>query len=189
MIFEEIPASLFSAYHENLTRQNLETIAINAYRKKYQIKNIPVDHDEMPDESFWNDHKRMYEIIESISPEYNSLVDTNSVYTSMHGFRYLNSEQCTVLQEKLNMAIDLAVKHLNDEKFNKLQKFWKEIIAKRDDTMLKNIYEYTENNEFSTGVFLVGAAHRLSIIRRIRDREATGDGRISWNYQNYQEIF
>ena len=64
LIFEEIPPSYFDKYYINKSRNNLETDIINKYSDAHTIKHIPVDSDDVPPDSFFQDHEYMVKIIE-----------------------------------------------------------------------------------------------------------------------------
>lgn len=184
VVFEEIPPSLHSAYHVDMTRENLESNVVNAYLQKHSIQNVPVDYEPIPPDSFFEEHKRMHQTIEKISYAYCRLIDEHIDRTTYHGFKYLNSDVHDDLQEKLAMAVDDAIKYLKDESFLSFDMRWREIIDLREETMLNNIYAYCEKKAFGKGLFLIGSAHRRSIMRKVSNRE----GRISWNFKNYANI-
>jgi DNA-binding protein Fis len=49
-----------------------------------------------------------------------------------------------------------------------LDKIVKADIDEYENPMIRNIYSYCTNNQFSSAVFMCGAAHRKSIIEKIQ---------------------
>jgi len=59
---------------------------------------------------------------------------------------------------------------------------WRHFIQRRDFEMIDNIYEYSRENVFDTGVFLVGAAHKTGIVKEIEKYAGTEADQINWNF-------
>ncbi len=184
VIFEELPPSSFENCYIFKTRGTLETTTINRYIENNNISNIAVDSDNVPDEKFFSDYKSLYNKIEK-GIDRNGLnirnsMDTIKTSSQMNGFEYLNSLQCQQCYSDVNLAIENGVEILNDEKFLKILASWKEVNNMRENTMLKNIYLYCQNNKFDKAVFTIGAVHRKSLLDKISFYDKTEKIKINW---------
>lgn len=187
VIFEELPPSVFEDYYVNKTRTNLETRTIIAYLEKYQIKHIPVDLEYEFSSNFFKQNGRLHRSVEHNSSDYRDLVDCNSNYTSQYGFRYLNSEYSIKNHAETYDAIEKTLEKLKDEKLFQIYKHWNEIIEKREQEMIRNINQYCHDFVFERGLFFIGAAHRRSIIEKIKVQFE--DSEVTWHYEDYDNLF
>ncbi len=187
VIFEEMPPSAVEDYYINKTVEKLESKTIIKYLETHNIEHIPVDIDIITP-SFLEKNRFMHSRVESNSFEYRRLIDNDIQYRYHYGFDYLNSRYCGKLYKELNEAIEVTVHKLKEEKLIKNHNQWNEIEGRREDEMLKNIYNYCAENIFDIGIFFIGAFHRESIIRKIQKYEESSDLKINWNYSNYDNI-
>ena len=187
IIFEEMPPSYIDDYYVTKSRQNLESRTIIKYLETHDIQHIPVDIDIVTT-ALLDKNRAMHLRVESNSIEYRRLIDNDIVYRYHYGFDYLNSIYCEKLCKELNEAIEVTVHRIGDEKLIQAHYQWNEVDGKREDEMIKNIYNYCAENIFDTGIFFIGAFHRESIINKIRKYEETSDIKINWNYNNYDNI-
>jgi len=185
VIFEEIPPYSFDEYYISITKENLETRAIKQYLSFHDIEHIPVDLDVIMPQSFWDDNKYMFEQIERKSSEFRKLCDSDSLYAKQYGFNYLNSVYCDNINKDKYKEMEATLKILNNEKAIKIYEEWKNINDKRETEMINNIYSYCKNNKFDKGVFFIGAAHRESVINKIKKNKTTEILNIDWNYLEF----
>lgn len=186
VIFEELPRSALEDYYVNKTRTNLETRTIIAYLEGHQIKHIPVDL-ELGLSSFFEQNGKLHRRVEANSYDYRALVDCNSKYTFQYGFRYLNSEYSIKNHAETYDVIEKTLEKLNDEKLFQIYEYWNEVIEKREQEMIRNIYQYCHDFVFERGLFFIGAAHRKSIIEKIKTQFE--DSNVSWNHEDYDNLF
>jgi hypothetical protein len=186
VIFEEKPASYYNHYYIYKNRSNLESDAINLYLEKYKVTQVLVDYETMPPETFFKSDQHMHEQIERRSYGYREIIDTNSKLIEIYGFKYLNSNECKNMFKALDCEIEETLKFINKEKLYEIRKLWNDAIEKRENEMIKNIYNCSKLNEYKTGLFLIGAAHIESIIHKIQ--EYNEDEKIYWNYSEYEGI-
>lgn len=171
VIFLEIPQAAFEDY-ERGTCANLESTGARKYRENHDVILVPVDL-ATPDASFFRYDKYLHRRVEQTSPEYRHLVDQNTLATSCHGFSYLNSDACSEALAAINRAIRLAVERLPDRaSLVEHLAVSEEVYESRDKAMLRAIEEHYRLRPFATGVLLVGAAHRRSLITKSRQRPA-----------------
>ena len=182
VIFEEKPPTYFDEYYTTKTRSNLESDAINLYLENHKATQVLVDYNIIPDETFFSNNRYMHFQIEKRSRGYRAIIDTNSNYIENYGFNYLNSIECLKSHESLDNEIEETLKFINQEKLFPIRKAWLEWEEKRDNAMMINIYKYCKSNIFKTGLFLIGTAHRKSIIEKISEYNKKYNLNINWHY-------
>lgn len=186
IIFEELPNSLFDkVYNENilgleeLLEEVLEIKCMKKYLLTHNIKNIPVDIEVNSNFSneinFVFDFFGRYDIFNEIEIEQRKMV-------SQGGFAYLNSKSYSKLYDK-QIIIEKEILNFEGIYKNKLNliynSFYKDI-DKRENEMLYNIYTYSKENQYNQAVFLIGAAHRSSIIRKIAEYQTKE--KLKWSF-------
>jgi len=183
IIFEEMPEHLFDVVYNNdlLSDHTLETKCIKRYSKDYSVKHIPVDYNEISDLptdsiNFMFDTFNKYDVYREIEKE-------QYLMAHEYGFTFLNSQRCSDLFTKkketeqylLNFGIQNIYKSFYDEQDN------------REPVMLSNIYNYSKLNPYSQGVFLLGAGHRNSIMKKIKDYSGNTDFKLNWKFYNPED--
>lgn len=181
VLFLEIPPLAFSDFYETGVRGNLESAAVNRYRDAHRVELVPVDL-PAPVDDFFSDAQYFYEKIERQSFEYKRLVDQNRAHVRRYGFEYLNSEYCCNYWSELHKEMQAALKSLDDAKLNDLYKQWNEAIEMRDRAMMTNIQSNCREHSFNKGVFLVGAAHRQSIIEKSMEQHDVHSSEVEWDF-------
>jgi pheromone shutdown protein TraB len=63
-------------------------------------------------------------------------------------------------------------------------KIFNEVIDKRENAMIQNIYNYSKENQYNRAVFLLGAGHRKSIIKKILQCEKQSEIKLNWTIFN-----
>jgi hypothetical protein len=186
IIFEEIPPSCFDVYYVTKIRKTLESDTVNKYAENHNIQHIPIDSDNVPSESFFNDLQYLYNRIEGIADingyNYRTFVDKNSEYVKMYGFQYLNSDSCSNIQNAINEAIEKGVQKINNEKLFLTLKQWKDVNNNRENEMIKNIYNYSKENQYNQAILLIGSGHRKSIIQKIMEYEKVSETKLNWTF-------
>ena len=185
IIFEEIPPCLFEEHYQNVPKDKLESNAIKLYMTDHNINHIPVDLDIIMPQSFWDNHRYMFNKIEKISSEFCKLCDYDSQYVRQYGFNYLNSIYSDHNNKDKYKEMEATLNKLNDSKLFEIFVSWNKIIEKRENEMIKNIYNYCRENTFERGIFFIGAAHRESIIEKIKKIVEIEELEIKWNYFEY----
>jgi hypothetical protein len=185
IIFEEIPPCFFDDYYKNMSMDNLESKAIKMYLSDHVIKHIPVDLDVIMPQSFWDDNKNMFEQVERRNSEFCRLCDYDSQYARQYGFNYLNSNYNNNINKDRDNEFEKTLKLINNKKLFETYELWVDINEKRENEMIKNIYNYSKENKFDRGVFFIGAAHRESIINKIKEFNGNEEFSIKWNYLEY----
>ncbi len=179
IIFEEIPSSKFDAYYKEHSVSTLETNAIRTYLQVHQIEHIPVDDYDLTTISY-ADVNYMFEKILNNSIEYCSLLENQYILASKYGFTYLNSNQCSEAFEKQHIIEQDVIKNINDEKLFYTYKLWTEFIDKRENEITNKIYSYSKTHRHKNAIFFIGAEHRKSIIRKIKEYKSKEE--INWKF-------
>jgi hypothetical protein len=184
VIFEEIPPSYHPMYYSERRRRNLESEAVMMYLTINTAANIPVDTDDMPSEDFFRKQQRLIERIEGLidkdGQQFRSYVDGNKHYTSVYGYRFLNSDYCIQYNDGVTEAIENGLKTINDEALNQQYKEWIEVNDRREHEMLQNIYRYSREHGYSNAVFILGASHRKSIKEKIKIYNVNELPKLNW---------
>jgi hypothetical protein len=184
VIFLELPPSYLLKRFIDRTHTSLETEAVRIYIDKYKLVIVAVDIDDVPDSNFFEEYKRAFERVEWLADvngiNLRNASDANRQYTRMYGFNYLNSDHSITDYEAHKDALEQGLKQINDERLNKAYQAWTEVNERRENEMLQNIYDYCKDWHFERAVFLLGAAHRKSMIDKIDHRENTETLKLNW---------
>lgn len=185
VIFDELPSHYFNMYfgdsfdlyYANSILRNrkppevpLEVKCIKKYKQNYKVKILPVDIDVSKELS---KHKNEFLFMFSTffkNEDYKKLNDEKDVLIVQKGFCYLNSDMFLDFLEKK----EIAEKNIIDSNMQKdrLLNIYKLFHAiqhdDRENAMLNNIYNYSKKNHYNQAVFLIGAEHKKSIIKKIK---------------------
>jgi hypothetical protein len=184
IIFEEIPPNCFDQYYISKERSNLETNTINRFVQTHDVKHIPVDSDDMPPESFFKNYERLLKRIENLTNvhgfNYRKSVDTNREYIAVHGFKYLNSNNCSIMNDVIVEAVEKGLLGINNSELFQILNVWKEINEVREAVILQNIYKYSEEHSYDNAIVTIGYAHRKSIMQKIQVLETEQKLKLNW---------
>lgn len=181
VIFLEVPVGTLDEELQAVTRRNLESRAVEMYQERHDAKLVSVDL-PTPKAEFFGDHEYLLKQVEDRSSQFRRLIDSYVSLKQKHGFYYLNSEHCSTHLSEVDEETLATLDQIDDSKLDRIYKDWLEVVAQRDVEMIKNIYQYCADSEFSTGVFLVGAAHRRSIIDQSKEQASAWPFEVEWNY-------
>ena len=186
VIFEEMPPSYFDKYYVTKVRKNLESDAVLKYLENHNIQHIPVDSDDIPSDAFFKDLEYMYNRIEKLTEingfNYRKFSDMSSMYIRKYGLLYANSDDSITIQNKIQDSMEKGLQVINDEKLYQTYQKWLKINEKRENEMLQNIYNYSKENTFSNAIFMIGFAHRKSIMQKITEFEDKSEIKINWTF-------
>jgi hypothetical protein len=163
VIFLEVPADGLDQYLDAIDRQTLESQAVLRYRQSNHVELVPVDL-PTPSLDFFHDNERLFTRIEVESRDYCRLVDWHGSYVRHYGFAYLNSDHCSKLNAEIDVETRSTIERIGDPELTALFDLWNSTIRRRDVEMITNIRQYCAVSTLERGVFLVGAAHRQSLI-------------------------
>lgn len=179
--FLEVPVTWGRQTIENY--EGLETAALFRYRETRSVDLVPVDL-PTPPESFFINSKRLFNYLERVSDKYRRLMDRNNSSIFEGGFSFLNSELHEHIQLEIHDEILRILEMRGDPSLTQAYEAWRRQDDLRDIEMISNIEKYGQINTFDRAVFLVGAAHRPSIVKKSGERLLAGLATVHWDYSN-----
>lgn len=165
--YDQMIFSQFGVYKERL-----ELKTIQKYSQNYSFEYVPVLDIGLSDE-----FETKIKIV-SENTEFQKLLDNYNSLEKEGGFKFLNSEESIILQEEMrqweNRIIDNEI-------------LLQRVTANLDEyenSMLRNIYSFCKKNSFNSAIFMCGAAHRKSIIKKIEEYEKKEPLKLNWTFYN-----
>jgi len=180
-VFEEMRPSEFDFYY---THGSVEAHAITRYREFKLFQPVSVDRYEMPDNllvAIKRDFDCVIDCVAQASREYRLLNEENDTSVRRYGFQYLNSVAFATMAARMSEIEDEIISKTGDQGLIRGLERWRQVIQRRELEMVGNIYEYCRKHVFDTGVFLVGAAHKMGIVKEIGKHSSTEADLIEWN--------
>jgi hypothetical protein len=163
--YENYLFSTYGVYHKKL-----EISAIQKYNYDTSFENVPVCENYLP-EAFHRKNK-----IVGQNSNLQKLMDNYISLAAKQGFKFLNSSESMNLQEEMRL---LESEVLNNRELDQTVNAG---INAYEDPMLRNIYSYCNNSDYSSAIFMCGAAHRKSIIEKIHEYEKKGELKLNWSF-------
>lgn len=182
IIFEEETddEKFYKYYNEENIFNSLEVKSIKKYLRNHDVKHIPIDLKTNFNYKEWDymfDTFKKYNVYKQILKEHCILRDND-------GFAYLNSEKCTELFDKMKATERQLIEFsgLNKNELLRIYNSFNKEHDNRENAMLLNIYNYSKENQFNQAVFLIGYAHRKSMIEKITAYEPSENFKIHWTF-------
>jgi pheromone shutdown protein TraB len=181
IIFVELPKDIFDkVYNGNQpTYESLETKAVKRYLLKHATKPVPVDIDANPNlstkeiEDMFRSFKK-YDVYKKLEEEQNSL-------TGRDGFSFLNRKKCKELFEKKKATERSLMEFMTNKiQLSRIHNMFYEEQDQREHEIIKNIYNYSTENEFNQALLLIGAGHGKSVIEKIEKYKAGPNVKLNW---------
>lgn len=188
VIFEELTPNLHDIlYNKCIFDESapLEFICIRNYKQQHNIKNISVDMDVSS--SFSNDVNQMLTLFEKYEI-YKKILIEQKKKIEQEGFDFLNSDEFSELVEEQRSVESKIVEEINNRQLNRIYKSFIKDMDYRDIIMLNTIYAYSEENDYNRAVFLVGAGHRSSIIRKIAEYQLKEKIKLNWTFLSFGNL-
>lgn len=179
VIFLEVSPKDFKHYE---AASGLEPAAVREYKRHHDVILIPVDL-ATTDKSVFAKFNDLFQVIDANSPV-NFQEKDQDIQRKINefGFSYLNSNQCTKDMDELNDQELDVVHKINHPKITASYADWNIANSLRENEMINKIYEYCQTNKFQKSVFLVGAAHRGTIISKIKDTGSFDSESVEWQF-------
>ena len=171
-------------YNKENSFNSLEVQSIKKFIQNHNIKHIPVDIKTNFNYREWD---YMFETFKKYNV-YKQTIKEHCKLRDKDGFSYLNSEKCMELFDKMKTTERQLIEFSGinrDELLCIYNSFHKEH-DNREDAMLLNIYNYSKQNQYNQAVFLLGYAHRKSIIEKIRKYEPTENFKLNWTFYDHK---
>lgn len=182
VIFVELTSKLFDEIYNtntlNLPPHLVEINCIKKYMQNHNIEHIPVDIETgliSDKEQDW-----MFDTFEKYE-DFNKTDNQQSLLTAQYGFNFLNSDECLDLSAQKDIIIKNILRiDINKDKLSRVHHLFNMHDNIRDNAMLQNIYNYSKENQYNRAVFLVGVAHKKSIIQKIGEFEKNSGIQLDW---------
>jgi hypothetical protein len=198
VIFDELPSHYFDMYFSDsfdmhfansiLLNRNtpivpIEVKCIKKYKQNYNVKILPIDIDVTPNLS-----KHQDEILFMLSTffkyeDYKELDNEKETLIAQEGFHYLNSDVFLgFLEKKEILEKNIMESEIEKDRLLNIYKlFHAEQYNNRENEMLQNIYNYSKENQYNQAVFLIGAEHKKSIMKKITEYEKLSGIKLNWS--------
>lgn len=181
VIFEELSYNGFSViYSESYQAKTIEVIAIKKYLQKHSIEHIPVDSHPINKNELLSDAQPIW----NTSSEYRDLWNQKLLKLSENGYSFLNSKECTEILNKIHLIEENVLKEIENPKLLNEHSTEKALHSRRENEMLRNIYDYSKQHPFSKALFICGAEHRQSLKQKIQEYEASEVFKLQWKFYN-----
>lgn len=197
VIFDELPSDAFDMYYSDssdiyyinsilLNRYPqelpLEVKCLKKYKQTHNIKIIPVDIDVRQNLS--KCHGEIMFMTQTFFKyeEYRTLNNGKETSIKQEGFHYLNSDSfLDFLEKKEVMEKNTMESEIQRGRLLDVYKlFHTEQYDNREKAMLENIYNYSKEDQYNQGVFLIGAEHKKSIMQKITEYEKLSEIKLNW---------
>jgi hypothetical protein len=185
VIFSEAPPAAVDDYFRG-PKRTLESHAVGRFRVFHPVPLVAVDI-PTPSSDFFRNSQDLFEIVERMSPEYCDLIDSHRQYVREHGFAYLNSDYCIALFANIHETVLAAIAKSTDNRLAELYGSWTSMEERRDGAMFENIEDYCRKASFNEAAFLVGAAHRQSLVNLSRGQLGSDLPTIQWDFAGFLE--
>lgn len=182
---EETDDDKYRSYYNDVNSfKSLEVQSILKYKQKHEIRHIPVD--AIPNQYLsFNEWDYLFNTFNKYI-SYQQMAKEHCMLRDQHGFAYLNSKRCSELFAKMKITERQLIEFGGINK-NELLRIYKLFHAEhdyRENVMLANIYNFSKEIQYSQAVFLLGFAHRNSIIRKIIEHRTKENLEIDWTFYN-----
>lgn len=181
IIFEELSYDIFDIiYSSDYQPQTIEAITIKKYLKEHSIKHFPVDSYPINGDELLSDAQ----LIWNNSSEYRDLWNKKMSKVNQDGYIFLNSNECTEMLDRIQIIEETVLAEINNTKLLNEHKTEKELHDKRENEMLRNIYNYSRQYPFEKAIFICGAEHRQPLKQKIKEYEAKESPKLNWTFFN-----
>lgn len=185
IVFEESRAADHESFYKDESKHTLEMSVLTEYRTSKSILQVPVDNFVIL-EGFKAGADELFDYVESNSKEYQEAFINIVRMRVLHGFPYLNSPKYLEMQNEADELFEAAVFASGSDRIKGLFLDWHGLLRRRELAMLNGIYDFSRNNLFSRGVFLVGCGHMSYFMKLIEMRTETEPGLINWRIHGWQ---
>lgn len=171
-------------YNKENSFNSLEVQSIKKFIQNHNIKHIPVDIKTNFNFREWD---YMFETFKKYNV-YKQTIKEHCKLRDKDGFSYLNSEKCMELFDKMKTTERQLIEFsgINRDELLRIYNSFHKEHDNREDAMLLNIYNYSKQNQYNQAVFLLGYAHRKSIIEKIRKYEPTENFKLNWTFYDHK---
>jgi pheromone shutdown protein TraB len=182
VVFEELTPYLYDIlYNKGIFDESapIEFKCIRRYKQQHNINNIPVDIEV--GSTLSNNVNQMLALFEKYDI-YKVLKIAQKKKIELEGFDFLNSDEFSDLVEKQRAIEKKIVEEINNSQLNRIYKSFLKDLDFRENYMLNTIYNYSLVNDYDHAVFLIGAGHRRSVIRKVAEYQLKETIKMNWSF-------
>lgn len=164
----------------------LEIKCLKKYNQNTKIKIFPIDIDVSQELSkHQKDIFTMFSIFLK-NENYKKLDIENETSIKLEGFSYLNSNKFLDYLEKKEILIKNIINSEKEkDKLLNIYNLFKSLHHEnRENKMINNIYSISKEKHYDKAVFLIGAEHKKSIVKKIFDHEKKSEIKLNWTIYN-----
>ncbi len=186
VLFLEHPPAAISSFRD-CSCGTLESFAVAAYLRTQKAELVPVDVDthslELPASKLEAHADELFARLAETSPRYRALDFAHSSDVDEGGCLYLNSALGWRRESELHSQMRDIVEAAGDRSLTDLYELWVRTHDSREYAFLAGVEAYAQSRSFSTGVLLVGAAHRAPLIEKSVALHQTGSLVTTWDFE------
>jgi len=108
-------------------------------------------------------------------------MDVNTDRICRGGFAYLNSDECIRAWADIHREERETIEYIGSLRLRDIHAQVRDVNERRDLEMLGNIRAHCASTAQACGAFLVGAAHRKSLMEKLRAAGGTSIPHIEWD--------
>lgn len=182
IIFLEASPEDYQCQLVNKTYESLESKALISFNMRHNIDLIPtgVSYSREFLLKTMSDDQQLSRAVDLHSTDIFRTKYTNmESKENIEGFAYVNSEQYGKDQKEINAEEEKIIHQIGDSELVKLHNQWNSLHREREKIMLAEIKKYVVGTSFKKAVFLIGAAHRNSIINQVQE---FGEENVKWKF-------
>ena len=184
VIFCEASPEIFPAMLKATETFNTPEIrAIRTIIENSPIEIVPVD---LHGDPFDGRLEAMFELFRNNYKEYFYATEIQAGETHRLGFSFLNSEDSDQIHRDKDSMEKIFVARANHSELSKTHKDWLEWNDKRENHWINVIQDYFERNKIDTAVFLVGSAHRIRLMEKIKKFQGNSALIPSWDFYPFK---
>jgi hypothetical protein len=185
VIFEELSEHDHAVIYKIKASIAVETDAIKMYRHHKVVKQVPVDTfkvDETDIKDLQELHNRVCNLLDiNEAVERNDIIKSHRELIIQHGLTFINSDENERLFKQEQDLLRKIVELSNDDRLKQLEYGCTEVTNKREYEIIKNIYRYSEGNQYERAIMLIGSGHRSSILKVIEQFELKEKLKLNWS--------
>ncbi len=181
VIFEELNQDLFDKfYKENeIPYEPPEVKSVKKYIKDHYTSHIPVDIN-VSDTLSSNEINYMFSVFRKYTL-YSILQEDQKRLVFDEGYSFLNSKNNEELTEKMkSFEKSLIEFQINRNQLSRIHELFYEEQHKRENEIIRNIYNYSEKIVYNQALLLLGSGHRKTIFEKIKKYESENHIKLNW---------
>ncbi len=185
VIFEELAQDLFGIVYSQSEnpKEPPEIKSVRKYINDHTTTHIPVDinDDTLSDREI----DYMYDTLEK-NDAYLKLEEVQRKLAIEQGYKFLNSKKSEeLIEENKHFVKRLIESQTNNDELSRIYELFYEKDNKRENQIIKNIYNYSEKNPYNQALLLLGSAHRKAISEKIKKYESESHVKLNWTFYGH----